>query len=300
MKKTSLFLVSLILLAGALGAQEATVVYTEGNVYVQDHAGSRWDPEIGSELVYNDTLLTGYNGFTEVQTEGSTVRIRANSVFKLMQSEKGGQKQSVLSCMLGSVYLKVEKITGTGPRITSGSMSAGVRGTEFEVYSGVDGSTLIHVTKGRVEVASEGRLVSLDADEAVEVKLSRPPGQKYKVREPIDFSKWNQGKYDELMKDPLGAIKNVEGKILEYAREIKNLLAEYQRILKILETEEAKRKEITEKEGKDAGQKYYIEQIIPIRNEGTLVYLNIRFNSLSALSMRRFVVGRMYLFMRTC
>jgi hypothetical protein len=299
MKRITLLIVCLLWAAGSLSAQEATVVYTEGNVFVQDHKGARWDPEIGSELVYNDTLLTGYNGFTEIQTEGSTVSIHSNSVFKLMEAEKGGQKQSVFSCMLGSVYLKVQKITGTGPRITSGSMAAGVRGTEFEVYSGVDGSTLIRVVKGQVEVESQGKLVSLNPDEAVEVKLGRPPGQKYTVKQPIDFSKWNQGKYEEFLKDPLGSMKSVEVRMLDYIKEIKNLYAEYQRILKILETEEAKRKKLEEEEGEEASKKYYREQIMPIRNEATLVYLNIRFNSLSALSLRRFVAGRMYLFMKT-
>jgi hypothetical protein len=299
MKTKVLSSVFILFLIFAVGAQEATVVYTEGSVYVKDHTGAQWDPNIGSQLVFNDTVLTGYNGFTELDTGSSTISIHYNSVFKFLEAGKAGEKQSVFSCMLGSVYLKVQKITGQGPRITSGSMAAGVRGTEFAVYSGVDGSSLIHVTKGVVEVSSEGRTVSVNADEAVEVKLGRPPGEKYMVKQPIDFSKWNDSKYDEFIKDPVGSIKAIEGRMLEYIQEIKTLYSEYQRLLNIIEGEEAKLKVIEEEQGREKAKEYYLKEIIPINNEATLVYLNVRFNSLSALSMRRFVAGRMYLFMKT-
>ncbi|MBN1799661.1 MAG: FecR domain-containing protein [Spirochaetales bacterium] len=299
MKKAVLSSVFILFLILAVIAQQATVVYTEGSVYVKDHTGASWDPDIGSQLVYNDTVLTGYNGFTELDTGSGTISIHSNSVFKFMQAGKGGEKQNVFSCMLGSVYLKVQTITGQGPRITSGSMAAGIRGTEFIVYSGVDGSSLIHVTKGMVEVTSEGRTVSVNADEAVEIKLGRPPGQKYTVKEPIDYSKWNQEKYDEFMKNPVASIKDIEGRMLEYIQEIRTLHNEHNRIRKILEAEYEKLKKIEEEQGKEAYQKYFIEQVQPIRHEMTMVYLNIRFHALSALSLRRFLAGRMYLFMKT-
>jgi hypothetical protein len=299
MKKTAIVSVFILCVLWAAGAQQATVTYTEGGSYVDDHAGKRWDPKIGSVIVYNDTVLTGYNGTTELDTGGGTITIHPNSVFKYLQAGSGGGKQDVFTCMLGSIYLKVQKVTGRGPRITSGSMAAGVRGTEFAVYSGVDGSSLIHVNKGTVEVSSEGRTVSVNADEAVEVKLGRPPGQKYKVRTTIDYSKWNQEKFDEFMKDPVGSIKNIESKILEYASEIKSLYKEYQRLKKIIDDEQGKVNKIEKEQGKEEAKKYYLEQVIPIRNEATLIYLNIRYNSLSALSLRRFVAGRMYMFMKT-
>jgi len=299
MKKTVLSSGFMLFLIFALSAQQATVVYTEGSVYVKDHKGASWDPDIGSQLVYNDTVLTGYNGFTELDTGSSTITIHSNSVFKFMQAGKGGEKQTVFSCMLGSVYLKVQKITGQGPRITSGSMAAGVRGTEFFVYSGVDGSSLIHVTKGIVEVESEGRKVSLNADEAVEIKLGRPPGQKYTVKDSIDYSKWNQGKYTEFLNDPITNIRMLERKMKLYIEVIGKLYVEYKPKIEWVENEMKKLDEIEKNEGKEAKYKYYANIIEPVGIEASYLYLDIRYNALSALSLRRFILGKMYLTIKT-
>jgi len=300
MKKTVLSSVFIVFLICAVSAQQATVVYTEGSVYVKDHKGASWDPDIGSQLVSNDTVLTGYNGFTELDTGSSTITIHSNSVFKFMQAGKGGEKQTVFSCMLGSVYLKVQKITGQGPRITSGSMAAGVRGTEFHVYSGVDGSSLIHVTKGVVEVESEGRKVSLNADEAVEIKLGRPPGEKVNMLgRPVDYSKWNEEKFDEFMKDPIGTLVRLEKRMNEYIQLFYDLLNHYINNLERLKKERTYLSELYEKEGEEASKEYYDKIIFPLEMQTKNQFLNLRYYFLSSLSLRRYILGRLYMIMKS-
>jgi len=298
MKKTVLSSGFMLFLIFALSAQQATVVYTEGSVYVKDHKGASWDPDIGSQLVYNDTVLTGYNGFTELDTGSSTITIHSNSVFKFMQAGKGGEKQTVFSCMLGSVYLKVQKITGQGPRITSGSMAAGVRGTEFFVYSGVDGSSLIHVTKGIVEVESEGRKVSLNADEAVEIKLGRPPGEKVNMLgRPVDYSKWNQERFDEFIKDPIGTLTRLEKRMNEYIKQFYDLLKDYERNLILLANERKKLDDLY-KINKEEADIYFTDVVNPISLNTKNQFLNLRYYILSSISLRRYILGRLYMFMK--
>jgi hypothetical protein len=302
MKRLAGALLLFAALAADLSAQpNPLVIYAEGKADVQDVKGVRRKAETGAYVFVDETLITGKGGRIQLQSRDGTFDVRENTVLKLMQAQTGGRKQNAYIVALGRVNMKVSKLSSgePAPRLGSSTAAAGVKGTELDVYEGADGSSLILVTEGQVDVESNGQTVSLNPNEAVEVKPGQAPGEKFVVRNPIDYSQWNEGKFEEFMKDPVGAAARVESEIKAYAIEIKALYDEYQKLVQKAKAEEAKLPDIEKEKGKDAAGKYVLENIDPINWQATLVYMNIRFDALSALSLRIFVAGRMYLFLKT-
>src|SRR5208337_2868049 len=192
MKRT--LVVAMLLLAGTLvaSAAPADVTYTEGDATLKLKTGAQQDVQIGDTLNTGDTLRTGADGLAELDQKGVTIKISHGTVFTLMERNQAGQTSTVLSVALGSIKFRYDKLTGSEPQIRTNGAIAGVRGTEFTVFSGADGSTLFAVDSGKVTVESEGKSVDLVANEGVEVPLGQPPGEKISIHsDQVDYSKWN-------------------------------------------------------------------------------------------------------------
>ena len=136
------------------------------------------------------------DGQVELNQKGVTIKISHGTVFTLMErAGSDGKTSTVVSVALGSLKYKYDKMTGSEPEIRTNGAVAGVRGTEFTVFAGADGSTLIAVDSGQVDVESEGKTVQLAAAQGVEVPLGKPPGDVVPLKsDQIDYSKWNNDK----------------------------------------------------------------------------------------------------------
>jgi len=288
------------LITAAVFAAPAEVVYAEGEASIKDTAGEEFEVYIGDEVKTGDSVTTGYDGFVEMDQNGVILKINSDTVFTLMEREEGKEKTDVFSIALGSIKFRYDKLTGREPKIQTVSCVAGVRGTEFTVFSGVDGSALIVVDKGRVEVEAEGETVELNPEEGVEVQPGAPPGEKFKKqRDQVDYKKWNEDKIDNMLQNPVDSIINLQKRMdyyIENVAEYYGLFSEYR---EKLVAERAKANEIAEKKSKKEGRKYYSEVVNPIAGKTGSLALNVRYFSLAALSMRRFVAGRIYLSIKT-
>ncbi len=118
--------------------------------------GKQQDAEIGSVLNTGDSLKTGTDGQVELDQKGVSIKIAHNTVFTLMEKAQGNQSTTVLSVALGSIKFHYDKLTGTEPQVRTNGAVAGVRGTEFTVFSGADGSTLFAVDSGADHRGSGG------------------------------------------------------------------------------------------------------------------------------------------------
>ncbi|RKX73554.1 MAG: hypothetical protein DRP87_18705 [Spirochaetes bacterium] len=291
----------LLLLPLAVFSEEASVVYTEGEVDIKYRSGERWEAMIGDLLERGDTVITGKSGMAEIEERPYNLyKVSPDTVFTLMEVEQGGKKQAVLSCTLGSVALKFEKVMGSEPVITTPSMIAGVRGTELTVFAGLDGSSLVIVEEGEVEVTSEGKAVVLNPEEGVEVRPGEPPGEKFRVlRGQIDFSTWNSERFRAFMDDPVESALGVEKRLNYYIGEIDSLLPSFIENKSRVKEERKKLDKLEKEKGKEARAEYYQKEIFPLEVKTSYMAMNIRYYALSALSLRRFILGRMYMFMRS-
>lgn len=275
------------------------VIYSEGDATVKYQAGYTDDVFIGDVYDTGDTVTTGFDGFVELDQAGLVLKINPDTVFTLQEKEEKGEKTSVFSLALGSIKFRYDRITGKEPMIQTASCVAGARGTEFSVYAGADGSTLIVVDSGLVEVESEGKAVQLTAEEGVEVPLGEPPGEKFVVqRDQIDYKTWNDDKLSAMLADPITAISKVSDRLDFYIENVEEYHELYQEYERRLAEEREKSIEIDDKEGTEAGNKYRQEIIFPLANDRRNLYINLRYYSLAALSLRRYVGGRLYLLLK--
>jgi hypothetical protein len=294
--------IAAFLLLGALSvsAAPADVTYTEGDASLKLKSGKTQDAQIGDVMNTGDTLRTGRDGLAELDQKGVTIKVAKQTVFTLMEKEQGGRTAPVLSVALGSIKFRYGKLTGNEPLVRTNGMVAGVRGTEFDVFAGADGSTLIAVSSGAVTVESEGKSVDLAANEGVEVPLGQPPSDKFTVPGTlIDYSKWNGDKLSAMLADPLAAMTNIENAMAEYQKNVADFNTSYLQYRPRLDEDRQNLQQIVKEKGHDEANKYQAEVIAPLATQTGHLYLNTRYYALAALSLRRFVAGRLYVLVKS-
>lgn len=293
------FALTIALLAiSSAAAQKANVVYLEGTAKIKSSSGSLRMADFGSTVTYGESVITGKDGLVEMTlTNGSTVRVSQDSVFTYSETGTGTNSRPVLATLAGSVSYKLNKSAGRSPIIQTNSMVAGVRGTEFTVYAGRDGSTLLAVTGGIVDVTSQGETVSLFQDEAVEVDPGKAPGAKYVwLGKELDFSGWNTQKHDDFLADPVAGIERVDAQLAEYAQALADLKGPYEETTAIWEKAVADYKALLAKTSdKDTLQAFRLETLNPAQDARATVILDIRYWALNYLSVRRYVLSNMYM-----
>lgn len=295
MKTRLSILVFLLLAALAVSAVPTDITYTEGDTAEKLKSGVVQDAQIGDVLNTGDTLKTGADGAAELDQKGVTIKISSGTVFTLMERAAGDTTTTVLSVALGSLKYKYDKISGAEPEIRTNGAVAGVRGTEFTVFAGADGSTLIAVDSGQVDVQSEGKTVQLAAAQGVEVPLGKPPGDPISLKsDQIDYSKWNSDKLAAMLADPIGAMATIQGAMDEYVRNAADYYQQYLASNEQLKQADETATRIQQEKGADEARKYRLENYFPLTVQTSRLVLNYRFYSLAALSLRRFVAGRMY------
>ncbi|MBN1835674.1 MAG: FecR domain-containing protein [Spirochaetales bacterium] len=299
MKKTLALCTLLALAVPGAFAVPSDVVYTEGDATVRYKSGRVEDAYIGDVLDTGDSVRTGFDGFVEIDQAGLSLKVNPETVFTLQEKEQAGDTAGVLSVVLGSIKFRYDRITGKEPLVQTGSMIAGVRGTEFSVYAGADGSSLIVVDSGLVTVEAEGSAVELAQQEAVEVRPGEPPGEKFAVkRDQIDYSSWNQEKLDAMLADPLTALERIADRMEYYVENVEEYVALYEELKAQVDAEREKKAGIAANEGNDAAKAYENETIKPIAFKAFNSSLNVRYFALAGLSLRRYVGGRLYVLLK--
>jgi hypothetical protein len=285
----------------AAGAQKANITYVEGVAQVKTSAGRLRAADFGGTVTYGESVITGKDGLAELTLpNGSVIRVTQNSVFSYSTTGSGTDSRPVLATTAGKVSYKLNKATGRSPLIQTNSMVAGVRGTEFTVFAGRDGSVLLAVTGGIVDVESQGKTVALYKDEAVEVEPGKAPGEKFVwLGKELDFSSWNQGKTDEFLANPIAGIDAVASQLEGYRAALDALKEPYAKATDAWRKAADDYKALIAAGDKDAIQAFQKEVLFPAEDARATLILNIRYHALNYLSVRRYVLANMYMEMKS-
>ncbi len=286
----------------AFSNELVTVTYIDGWVDIKDSTGDLYEAMTGDEVKVGNSVITDDDSYAELREKesGSTYNIKPNTVFTVREMEVSGAKQNVLSCTLGEIAFKFKRAGSIEPLIATNSTVAGVRGTEFRVYAGADGSSLIAVRSGMVEVESEGKSVSLEKDEAVEVRPGEAPGDKFSLKgKPLNFQSWNSDRKREFLDNPAESLKAVEKRLDYYNSKVEELYPIFLEWKAQLDEEKKEFIKIKEEKGDAAAAEFEKNVIAKSKLNAVSLSLNVRYYALSALSMRRFVVGNMYAELKT-
>lgn len=272
----------------------ADVVFADGIVDIRYADGERLEAFIGDIVETGDTVITGRTGIAELEpSRGSLIKISPNTVFAVREVETGGEKRSVLSTAIGAVAFTFNRNTDREPLIATQSTVAGIRGTELEVFAGADGSVLMVVLSGKVEVSAKGESVEINANEGVEVAPGEAPGQVFEVlRGQLDFSTWNAEREAKILEDPILALEGAAGGLDDLISEIEAIVPVFEEKERELESLRAS---LRNEEDAEKRKSTYEQQVFPLEVETSYLALNLRYYALSALSYRRFVIGTIYL-----
>lgn len=286
-------------LAATALAQDASVVYLEGEPERRMAGGATEWLDFGTVLQSGDSVVTGRDDFVELeQGRAAAIRVEPGTVFTIREVEQNGQRETVMSNSVGSVSYRFNRLAGRSePRVGTSTVVAGIRGTELTVYAGADGASLFLVTSGEVEVSSAGETVSLTENEGVEVPAGGPPGEKFEVigRE-LDFSGWAAERQDAFLDDPVAALEGVTASLAEYA----DGASEWWDAFQAAKVEsDAAFAQISEFEAQEDRQRHRDEVWRPLASQTGAAVLNYRYYALSALSLRRYIIGPMYVQMKS-
>ncbi|RQW05956.1 MAG: hypothetical protein EH225_04215 [Calditrichaeota bacterium] len=290
----------LIVPALFLYSQQSVFEYVEGEVSIKRISGDFVSAEIGDSLIPGDSVITGLDGFAELSLESSSkITINNDTVFVFSQREKKEEKKSIFMIVLGKIGFKFDRLLHE-PDIQTPASIAGVRGTEFIVVSALDGSALYVVSEGSVAVESEGGLVVLETAEGVSVPLGETPGEKYEVKiGSEDFSAWLKRGQEEFLKNPTAVLSRISDKLQEYSYQAGDFYNMYEISSEELTVMREKLFEIGDEQGNEAKSIFYQSDVFPKEIQTSNLVLNYRFYALSALSLRRHVLGPMYVAMKT-
>lgn len=284
----------------AAAQDEAEVVFVDGYVDIRLESGATYPADFGELLQTGDSVITE-DGSAELDLEtGGTVRVAPQTVFTLRSiTDPEGATQRILSTSIGRIAFRFQRLVGSRePAVGTTAAVAGVRGTEIEVYAGVDGSSLFLVQSGEIAVESAGTTVVIGADTGVEVQPNQPPGEPFDALErAISFEEWNAGRLEAFLANPAASVADLGGRMDAYIEQIAALEPLVAQAREQLESERAKLDTIEEKEGREARTTHYEQVVVPLQIEAQRLYVNLRFYARSALSLRRFVLGRLNLIM---
>ena len=297
--KRILAALSLLSAATGLFAISAKVAFTDGAATARLASGTIENVKIGRSYGTGDSIRTGKDGAVELNREGLIIRVGPSTVFTLMEKELGGKPKGMLAVTLGTIKVKYERLTGSEPLIQSVGSVAGVRGTELTVWAGSDGATRFIVDSGLVSVEAFGKTVDLGPDEAVEVVNGRPPGDKFTVqRGLIDHAKWDQGRIEALLVDPLKTVDGMRERLAYYSGIARRSQADYEELQARLDSEIRQAKQLRSEKGAEEVKVFEREHVVPLITPTQNLFLNARYHLLAAAAMRRFVGGRIYLLLK--
>lgn len=301
--RRTLAMLSAALLAVATAAAappSAKVTDVAGSAVARLRSGATRTLSIGDQLVTGDTVLTGRDGLVELDLDGLTIKVDAESVFTLAERPVSGAARGILAVILGAIKVRCQKITGQEPIIQTISCTVGIRGTEVDIVAAADGSAIVVVYEGQVTVEAEGTSVRLEPLEAVSVQNARPPGKKFKVlREGYRYEIWSTERFLLMVDDPTETVEGMRARLKEYGKSIREYQAQYKSLHDKLKTEQATLEQLAKKKGKKEADEYQKKVVDPLAERTAAALLNLRSVVFWAVSMRRYIGGRIYLALKS-
>jgi hypothetical protein len=215
--------VALVSLAGRpLMAEEAPVARLdkiEGNVNVVRSGGEKAAAVAGLSLYAGDTLVTEKGGTAWFSFLNSTGRLKVaeNSEVSIdeLSGAQGREDPPTLRLALGYLKSKCAKIgsQSSGLTLHTPTAVAGVRGTEFDTVVSADGTCVIVVDEGAVELeaeeertlVNEGRMANVDMAGKPSVPVPAiPQGER-------DWKAWREKRIEMLLEhlsERIGRFRN--------------------------------------------------------------------------------------------
>jgi len=180
MKFKYLLLILIMIVPVYAANQGGNILALEGKVQVQRAKGEDWiDASVGMAILSSDKIKTMFASSAIIELKDkSRITVAENSVITF--SNISNKKKMNIKLNFGGLNANVFKKNLNEKKsfkVSTPVAVAGVRGTNFEVSEGTEGSGFL-VIEGVVEVESKGSKIVLKAKEAVKVTKTGEMGTK--------------------------------------------------------------------------------------------------------------------------
>jgi len=301
MKRFTLLLIFLVSISH-LYALSGEIVYVEGIVDYRPAGGELDWADIGILLEQGDTVITGVDGYCEIELEGeSSIKIAADTVFSFNRGslKEEEEPQDIFHVAVGQVSYKFGRLSGREPAISTPVSVCGIRGTEFTVVASADGQSLYVVSDGEVAVSAEGQEMSLTPDEGVEV-TAMGLGEKFPVLQgKIDYSDWRQDADARALEDPAGTMEELTEIMKGHLQQAEYYQDLYQQYKAEMDQTAEEIKKLRDQGKEEDAQTLVDEQFLPLKQGVLRLILNYRYYAISILSLRQYSVSSLYVQQRS-
>ena len=182
-------LVSFLLIASVLSAQEAKLVEKEGKVVVTKAGRRAMLAEVGVGLATRDKLGTGTSSRAVLKMSPRWfARVDEETDVEITPGAFNAKDKDALKIALGGAFIFSREEEGE-LKVQTPSATGGLRGTQLVVRVFPRGKTLMQVLEGEVDLANEFGRVLLRPGEAGEAEIGRAP-RKTAVIETRNLLQW--------------------------------------------------------------------------------------------------------------
>ena len=176
--------------------QAGELIKVEGKVWIINPDGTQHLAQIGETVKSEQVIETSEDGKAVLLfDDGSELEIGENT--RIQINDPSVEANNSILLFLGRIFARIMPSRTGEPSFSVEGLSvvAGVRGTEFEMAQAMDGSALVSVEEGEVEVSGEENFVSVKQGEEVEVSPERKwQKRRRKARTPEEWRSWFQAR----------------------------------------------------------------------------------------------------------
>ncbi|MDA3899810.1 MAG: FecR family protein [Spirochaetes bacterium] len=221
--KNTLLIFSILFLATPVFAK-MQVKFFVGDAQIKEFGSDSWKKAAMNQTLSNgDTVKTGSKAYVQIDMDGNIIKVNENTHLAVGQDIDEDKKVASLDMTRGTVQLKMDKLrdNSSGFKVNTVSTVCAVRGTEFIVASGYDGTSVLQVQKGRVALTGSTKTVLVNANQEATVPYGGDPGEV----EDIKISEWNEwiskskenlkGKEKDVLEESLNKMKKLDKEIIE-------------------------------------------------------------------------------------
>ena len=170
----------------------ATVVFAQGPAQTQSEGTPEWRlAQFNQALAAGDRVRTGLGARAAlVLADQTQLRLHENTEIQIQQVASGALRAlTALAVRVGRVWTQTRRVDGSELRMQTATATLGIRGTDWDVQVGEDGSTLVTVLSGQVRVSNDHGELQLTSQEAALAEPGKAP-VKLMLSAPRDRVQW--------------------------------------------------------------------------------------------------------------
>ena len=199
------------------GAVGGVFTFLKGNVTVNGV-----DAKLGNIVKKGDMITSQKTSAAVIQfSDGALITVKSSSEIKISDISKSESGQNlVLTQSKGSTFSKIISSEKVQYSISSPTLTAGIRGTSFELNVDKDGATEVKLLKGKVAVSPSESEEETLLEKGSKLKVT----QAYGMSEPQKLSKNDVEGLDTL--EEIQILPDVEKKVEEENLNFENVISE--------------------------------------------------------------------------